>query len=187
MHFYASASLISTTRKLLENVTHNLKEQKTIWKEKEVWSPPEEQKEEGSDNEKAKETDVQEEGIVEAIEEAISKEALVKEVDNDDEPKEVRITDQEENKQIDLLDEPEPKEYDDQEQWVLRNTLNEQGNMVRNNTRLVCQGYTHVEGIIYDEIFAHTESIRMLFAYASYMKYFKFCKWMLKWIFQMTL
>jgi len=178
MHFSASTSLISTTRKLLENVTHNLKEQKTIWKEKEVWSPPEEHKEEGSDNEKAKETDVQEEGIVEAIEEAISKEALVKEV---------RITDQEENKQIDLLDEPEPKEYDDQEQWVLRNTLNEQGNMVRNNTRLASQGYIHVEGIVYDEIFAPTESIRMLFAYASYMKYFKFCKWMLKWIFQMTL
>ena len=58
--------------------------------------------------------------------------------------------------------------------WVFRNKLDEQGNVVRNKARLVAQGYTQQEGIDFDETYApvaRLESIRMLLAYASHMKF----------------
>jgi len=53
--------------------------------------------------------------------------------------------------------------------WVFRNKLNEQGEVVRNKTRLVAQGYSQQEGIDYTETFAlvsRLEAIRLLLSYA---------------------
>ncbi|GJS36674.1 putative ribonuclease H-like domain-containing protein [Tanacetum coccineum] len=55
--------------------------------------------------------------------------------------------------------------------WVCRNKKDERGIVIRNKARLVAQGYTHEEGIDYDEVFApvaRIEAIRLFLAYASY-------------------
>jgi hypothetical protein len=49
--------------------------------------------------------------------------------------------------------------------------MNEKGQVVRNNTRLVCKGYAQVEGQDFDETFApvaRLESIRMFLAYSCH-------------------
>lgn len=54
----------------------------------------------------------------------------------------------------------------------------EDGNIMRNKTRLVAQGCKQHEGIDYDETFAlvaRLESIRMLLSYACF-KNFKLCQ-----------
>nr|GEW54925.1 putative reverse transcriptase, RNA-dependent DNA polymerase [Tanacetum cinerariifolium] len=56
--------------------------------------------------------------------------------------------------------------------WVLKNKRDERGIVVRNNARLVAQGYTQEEGIDYDEVVApveRIEAIRLFLAYASFM------------------
>ena len=58
--------------------------------------------------------------------------------------------------------------------WVFRNKLDESGEIVRNKARLVAQGYNQEEGIDFDETFApvaRLEAIRMLLAFASFMKF----------------
>jgi hypothetical protein len=53
--------------------------------------------------------------------------------------------------------------------WVFINKLNEDGHVTRNKTRLVCKGYTQVEGIDFEETFvpvSRMETIRFLLAYA---------------------
>jgi len=53
--------------------------------------------------------------------------------------------------------------------WVLRNKLNEDGQVTRNKAILVCKGYAQVEGIDFYETFApvaRMEAIRMFLAYA---------------------
>jgi hypothetical protein len=60
--------------------------------------------------------------------------------------------------------------------WVYRNKLNENGNIVRTKSRLVCKGYVQVEGIHFEENFAHVaiiEAIIMFLAFTCYKK-FKF-------------
>nr|GFC66125.1 putative ribonuclease H-like domain-containing protein [Tanacetum cinerariifolium] len=51
------------------------------------------------------------------------------------------------------------------------NKKDEREIMIRNNARLVTQGYTQEEGIDYDEVFAlvaRIEAIRLFLAYASF-------------------
>ncbi|KAK1606347.1 hypothetical protein QYE76_030020 [Lolium multiflorum] len=55
--------------------------------------------------------------------------------------------------------------------WIFKNKQDEFGNIVRNNARLVAQGFSQVEGIDFGETYApvaRLESIRILLAYASH-------------------
>jgi hypothetical protein len=38
--------------------------------------------------------------------------------------------------------------------WVFRNKLNVDGQVTRNKTRLVCEGYTWIEGIYFEETYS---------------------------------
>jgi hypothetical protein len=52
--------------------------------------------------------------------------------------------------------------------WVWKNKEGENGEVVRNKSRLVAQGYSHKEGIDYEETFAlvvRLEAIRTLLAF----------------------
>lgn len=58
--------------------------------------------------------------------------------------------------------------------WINRNKADEHNNTIRNNARLVVQGYNQEEGIDYDKIFApeaRMEAIRISITFASYMKF----------------
>ena len=60
--------------------------------------------------------------------------------------------------------------------WIFHNKTDEEGNVIRNKTRHVVQGYSQMEGVNYDETFtlvAHMESIKILLALACQLK-FKF-------------
>jgi hypothetical protein len=53
--------------------------------------------------------------------------------------------------------------------WVFRNKLNEDGHVTKNKARLVCKGYTQVEGIAFEETIApisRMEAIRLILDYA---------------------
>ena len=55
--------------------------------------------------------------------------------------------------------------------WIFKNKLNENGDVVRNKSRLVCKGYTQQEGIDFEEPFApvaRLEAIRMFLAFSSF-------------------
>ena len=65
--------------------------------------------------------------------------------------------------------------------WVFKNKRDERGIVIRNKARLVAQGYKEEEGINYEEVFeplARTEAIRLFLAYASYMGFTVYIKWM---------
>ncbi|GJV64245.1 putative ribonuclease H-like domain-containing protein [Tanacetum coccineum] len=49
--------------------------------------------------------------------------------------------------------------------WVYRNKRDERGVVVRNKARLMAQGYTHEEGIDYDEVFALVARIEAISAF----------------------
>ena len=63
--------------------------------------------------------------------------------------------------------------------WIFKNKFNENGHVTRNKARLVCKGYAQVEGIDFEETFAHVarlEAIRMFLAFACYKKFNESCK-----------
>jgi len=58
--------------------------------------------------------------------------------------------------------------------WIFKNKLNENGEVIRNKTRLVCKGYAQKEGIDFEETFAHAtrlKAIRMFLALSSFQKF----------------
>jgi hypothetical protein len=53
--------------------------------------------------------------------------------------------------------------------WVWKNKEGEKGEVVRNKSTLVAQGFSQKEGIVYEETFApvaHLEAIRILLAFS---------------------
>ena len=46
--------------------------------------------------------------------------------------------------------------------WEFRKEMNKQGEVVRNNTRLVCKGYSQQEGIDYEETYAPVARIEVV-------------------------
>lgn len=55
--------------------------------------------------------------------------------------------------------------------WIFKNKINEDGQVIRNKARLVCNGYAQVEGIEFEETFspvARLEAIKMFLAFACY-------------------
>jgi hypothetical protein len=53
--------------------------------------------------------------------------------------------------------------------WVFRNKLNEDGQVTRNKSKLVCKGYAQIEGIDFEKTYApvaRMEAICFLLAYA---------------------
>jgi hypothetical protein len=53
--------------------------------------------------------------------------------------------------------------------WAFRNKLNEDGQITRNKSRLVCKGYAQIEGIDFEETYApvaRMEAIHLLLSYA---------------------
>jgi hypothetical protein len=58
-----------------------------------------------------------------------------------------------------------------QTRWVFKNKQGEDGEIVRNKTRLIAQGFSQVEGLDFGETFAHVarlETIRILLAFATF-------------------
>jgi hypothetical protein len=76
----------------------------------------------------------------------------------------------EKNRTWELVQRPKDK-YVIGTKWVFKNKLNEDGKVVRKKERLVCKGYSQVEGIDFEETFspvAILEAIRMFLAFASF-------------------
>lgn len=46
--------------------------------------------------------------------------------------------------------------------WILKNKNDESGTVIRNKARLVAQGYTHIQGIYFDESFSHVARIKSI-------------------------
>jgi hypothetical protein len=74
----------------------------------------------------------------------------------------------EKNDTWELVPRPKNKNVIDTK-WVFRNKLNEDGQVTRNKSRLVCKGYAKIEGIDFEETFSPVskmEAIHFLLAYA---------------------
>ena len=58
--------------------------------------------------------------------------------------------------------------------WIFHNKTGEKGNVIRNKARLVAQRYSQMEGVDYNETFAHVahmKSIRILLALSCHLKF----------------
>ncbi|CAM8917232.1 unnamed protein product [Rhodiola kirilowii] len=58
--------------------------------------------------------------------------------------------------------------------WIYMNKSDEQGNIIRNKTRLVTQGYTHSKGVDFYKTFApitRLEAIQLLLSLACHPKF----------------
>jgi hypothetical protein len=56
--------------------------------------------------------------------------------------------------------------------WIFKNKSDEHGTVIRNKARLVTQGYTHIEGVDFDEIIAPVaclESMRILLSISCHL------------------
>jgi hypothetical protein len=51
--------------------------------------------------------------------------------------------------------------------WVYMNKLNEDGQVTRNTSRLVCKGYAYVEGIEFEETFSPVSRIEAIRLFLS--------------------
>ena len=79
----------------------------------------------------------------------------------------------EKNNTWELVDRPKDKNVIGSK-WVFRNKMNEEGQILRNKARLVCKGYSQVEGVDFDETFApvaRLETVRMFLAVAAQLNY----------------
>ena len=47
-------------------------------------------------------------------------------------------------------------------EWVFKNKMNEQGEVLRNKERLVCKGYSQQEGLDYVETFSYVSRIEVV-------------------------
>jgi hypothetical protein len=55
--------------------------------------------------------------------------------------------------------------------WIFKNKLNENGEITKNKARLVCKGYSQIEGIDFEETFAlvaRLEAIKMFLAFSCF-------------------
>ena len=78
----------------------------------------------------------------------------------------------EKNKTWELVPKPKDK-YVIGTKWVFKNKVNENGQVIRNKSKLVWKGYAQVEGVDFEETFApmaRLEAIRMFLAFSSYRK-----------------
>jgi hypothetical protein len=74
----------------------------------------------------------------------------------------------EKNDTWELVPRPKDKNVIDTK-WVYRNKLNEDGQVTRNKSILVCKGYAQVEGVDFEDTFSlvtRMEAIQLLLAYA---------------------
>jgi hypothetical protein len=58
--------------------------------------------------------------------------------------------------------------------WVFKNKQGEDGEVIRNKTRLVAQGYSQVEGQDFEKTFVHIarlEAIRILLIFAAFKRF----------------
>ena len=72
------------------------------------------------------------------------------------------------NEVCDLVPKPQQKNIIETK-WVFKNKQNEQGEVIKNKSRLVAQGYSQQAGIDYTGTFAlvaRLEAIRLLLSYA---------------------
>ena len=66
--------------------------------------------------------------------------------------------------------------------WIHKNKTDEEGNVVRNKSRLVGQGYSQIEGVDFDETFApvaRLESIRLCSEWHASSR-LNYIRWMLR-------
>ena len=74
----------------------------------------------------------------------------------------------EKNKTWELV--PPPKEENIiGTKWVFKNKMNEERQVIRNMARLVCKGYSQIEGIEFEETFspvARMEAIKMFLSFS---------------------
>ena len=65
--------------------------------------------------------------------------------------------------------------------WIFRNKQDDNRVIVQNKDRLVVRGFRQIEFLDYTEVYAfvaHLEAICIFLAYASYMGFLQFIKWM---------